>query len=459
MQILHHGAVNGVTGSCHELVINSINSVLIDCGLFQGEDAKDDLSIEFDIAHISALIVTHCHIDHVGRIPYLLAAGFKGPIYTTPASASLLPLVIEDALKVGVTRDIKIINACLSLLNKQIVAVNFNTWFELPCANQQIAKARFQRAGHILGSAYVEIDVGINAKNNKSHRVVFSGDLGAPYTPLLPAPKPPYKADTLVIESTYGNKNHQGRKERTQTLKNVIERAVADNGVVLVPAFSIGRTQELLNELEQLIHQSAKGSPWRSIHVILDSPMAANFTEQYIKFKHLWDAEAKRKVAKGRHPLDFENLTTVDTHSEHIAIINYLASRQTPAIILAASGMCSGGRIVNYLERFLPDKTTDVLFVGYQGHGTLGRDIQKYGPRNGYVFINDTRITINAQVHTISGYSAHADQNGLVKFVTGMRKKPSHIKIVHGDEDAKRALASKYKEVLEQGIRIEIGKG
>ena len=169
MQILHHGAVNGVTGSCHELVINSINSVLIDCGLFQGEDAKDDLSIEFDIAHISALIVTHCHIDHVRRIPYLLAAGFKGPIYTTPASASLLPLVIEDALKVGVTRDIKIINACLSLLNKQIVAVNFNTWFELPCANQQIAKARFQRAGHILGSAYVEIDVGINTKNNKSY--------------------------------------------------------------------------------------------------------------------------------------------------------------------------------------------------------------------------------------------------------------------------------------------------
>ncbi|MDY6889501.1 MAG: MBL fold metallo-hydrolase [Pseudomonadota bacterium] len=456
MQILHHGAVNGVTGSCHELVINNKTSVLIDCGLFQGEDAKDDLSIEFDIAHISALIVTHCHIDHVGRIPYLLAAGFKGPIYTTPASASLLPLVIEDALKVGVTRDIKIINACLSLLNKQIVAVNFNTWFTLPCAKQQIAKARFQRAGHILGSAYIEIDISNNDKGK--HRVVFSGDLGAPYTPLLPAPKPPYKADTLVIESTYGNKNHQGRKERTQTLKNVIERAVADNGVVLVPAFSIGRTQELLYELEQLIHQSAKGSPWRSIHVILDSPMAANFTEQYIKFKHLWDAEAKRKVSKGRHPLDFENLTTIDTHSEHIAIINYLASRQTPAIILAASGMCSGGRIVNYLERFLPDKTTDVLFVGYQGRGTLGRDIQKYGPRNGYVFINDTRITINAQVHTISGYSAHADQNGLVKFVTGMRKKPSHIKIVHGDEDAKRALASKYKEVLGEGVKIEIGK-
>ncbi len=187
--------------------------------------------------------------------------------------------------------------------------------------------------------------------------------------------------------------------------------------------------------------------------------MAANFTRQYKQFKHLWDEEAKRKVAKGRHPLDFKNLTTIDTHKEHQAIINYLSSRQTPAIILAASGMCSGGRIVNYLERFLNDKTTDVLFVGYQGRGTLGREIQKYGPRNGYVFINDTRITINAKIHTISGYSAHADQNGLIKFVTGMRKKPTHIKIVHGDQDAKNALADKYKTLLGSKVLIEIGKG
>ena len=456
MQILHHGAVNGVTGSCHELVVNEQTSVLIDCGLFQGEDSKADLSIEFNITHVTALIVTHCHIDHVGRIPYLLAAGFKGPIFTSIASASLLPLVIEDALKVGVTRDPKIIAACLSLLNKRIVAVDYKTWFELPCKGLNKAKARFQRAGHILGSAYVEIDI-TNNDNNK-HRVVFSGDLGAPYTPLLPSPKAPYKADTLVIESTYGDKNHQGRKERTQTLKNIIERAVADNGVVLVPAFSIGRTQELLYELEQLIHSSSKKSKWRDIHVILDSPMAANFTEQYKKFKHLWDSEAKRKVANGRHPLDFKNLTTVDSHKEHMAIINYLSSRQTPAIILAASGMCTGGRIVNYLERFLNDKTTDVLFVGYQGRGTLGRDIQKYGPRNGYIFINDARITINAKVHTISGYSAHADQNGLIKFVTGMHKKPSHIKIVHGDDDAKNALAAKYKEVLGSDVEVEVGK-
>ncbi|MBB1303802.1 MBL fold metallo-hydrolase [Pseudoalteromonas sp. SR44-8] len=459
MKITHHGAVNGVTGSCHQLDYDQHSSVLIDCGLFQGEDAGPSLAIDFDISTVTALIVTHCHIDHVGRIPYLFAAGFTGPIFTSKASASLLPLVIEDALKVGVTRDQKIINACLSLLTKHIVAIEFNTWFDLPTtSNKPIAKARLQRAGHILGSAYVEIDIKTKTSKGNSHRVVFSGDLGAPHTPLLPSPKAPYKADTLVIESTYGDKNHQGRKERTQTLKKVIEKAVADNGIVLVPAFSIGRTQELLYELEQIIHNAAKNSPWQSIEVIVDSPMAANFTTEYRKFKTLWDDEAKKRLAKGRHPLNFAQLHTIDSHQEHIAVINYLSKRKQPAIILAASGMCTGGRIVNYLERFLPDETTDVIFVGYQGRGTLGRDIQTYGPSNGYVHINDHKITINAAVHTISGYSAHADQNGLIKFVTGMRKKPSHIKIVHGDDNAKNALAAKYKEILGDEVNVEIGK-
>ena len=456
MKIIHHGAVNGVTGSCHQLDYEQHSAVLIDCGLFQGEDSGPSLAIDFDISTITALIVTHCHIDHVGRIPYLFAAGFAGPIFTSQASASLLPLVIEDALKVGVTRDQKIINACLSLLNKRITAVAFNNWFYLPSNhNEPTAKVRLQRAGHILGSAYVEIDIG---KKPNTHRVVFSGDLGAPHTPLLPSPKAPYKADTLVIESTYGDKNHQGRKERTQTLKTVIEKAVADNGVVLVPAFSIGRTQELLYELEQIIHSAAKNSPWRNLEVIVDSPMAANFTVEYRNFKTLWDDEAKKRLAKGRHPLNFAQLHTIDSHKEHIAIINYLSNRKQPAIIIAASGMCTGGRIVNYLERFLPDKTTDVIFVGYQGRGTLGRDIQTYGPSNGYVHINDRKITINAAIHTISGYSAHADQNGLIKFVTSMRKKPTLIKIVHGDENAKQALAQKYKEILGEGTEIEIAQ-
>ena len=389
MNIIHHGAVNGVTGSCHQLNINDDSAVLIDCGLFQGDEKAsssdgNSLEIEFDISNVTALIVTHCHIDHVGRIPYLLAAGFKGPIYCTNATASLLPMVIEDALKVGVTRNSQMINACLKLLKRQIVAVDYKQWFELPVSSAGVnsdgfksAKAKFQVAGHILGSAYVEIELG---KRPNNHRVVFSGDLGAPYAPLLPAPKAPYRADTLVIESTYGDKNHAKRKERSKQLKNLIEKAVSDNGVVLIPAFSIGRTQELLYELEQIIYaQRNVSSVWQSIEVIVDSPMAANFTESYLKFKDLWDKEARRKVHSGRHPLDFSQLYTIDSHQQHIQTIEYLVKRNKPAIILAASGMCAGGRIVNYLEAFLPDKTADVIFVGYQAKGSPGCDIQKYG--------------------------------------------------------------------------------
>ncbi len=225
---------------------------------------------------------------------------------------------------------------------------------------------------------------------------------------------------------------------------------------MLIPAFSIGRTQELLYELEQMIHSAPKRSFWHEIEVIVDSPMAANFTAQYRRFKSLWDEEAKSRVAKGRHPLNFEHLYTIDTHQEHEATIQYLKRRHKPTIVITASGMCSGGRIVNYLEAFLDEPTADVIFVGYQGKGTPGRDIQKYGPRGGYVVLNNQRIDIRAQIHTISGYSAHADQANLVRFVKGIKKKPSHIKIVHGDEDAKAALAQKLKGILSHNAKIDI---
>jgi metallo-beta-lactamase family protein len=501
MQIIHHGAVNGVTGSCHQLDVNNdnnnnshnhgngnnISSYLIDCGLFQGAEtagksSAEQLQITFDISNIKALIITHCHIDHVGRIPYLLAAGFDQPIYATTATAALLPLVIEDALKVGVTRDKKIIQACVNRLNKLLVAVDYGQWITLPInspattttnsnsasieteqttATYTSAKLKFKPAGHILGSAYVEIDLSgpkTNAKtSNANHRVVFSGDLGATYAPLLASPKSPYRADTLVIESTYGDKNHQGRKERSKQLKNIIESAVKDNGVVLIPAFSIGRTQELLYEFEHIIHRNKHNPVWQNIDIIVDSPMAANFTEKYRQFKTLWDNEAKGKLAQGRHPLDFNQLITIDSHQDHLAVINYLDSVNKPAIIIAASGMCTGGRISNYLARFLSKPTTDILFVGYQAQGTTGRDIQTYGPQGGYVYINELKIDIKAAIHTISGYSAHADQHNLINFVKRMHHKPSHIRIVHGDDEAKQALAEEYQKMLPEA-EIVIGK-
>jgi len=467
MQIIHHGAVNGVTGSCHQLDINNNSSVLIDCGLFQGAETAgkttaEQLEINFDISNTCALIVTHCHIDHVGRIPYLLAAGFNQPIYATTASAALLPIVIADALKVGVTRNQRLIDLYLGKLRQLIQPIDYNIWFPLPVRSHssgyQQAKAKFKPAGHILGSAYVEIDLSKQVDNPKQkHRVVFSGDLGATYTPLLASPKSPYRADTLVIESTYGDKNHLGRKERSKQLKGIIEKAVSDNGIVLIPAFSIGRTQELLYEFEQIIHQQKNSPLWQDIEIIVDSPMAANFTEQYIKFKSLWDNEAKQKLNQQRHPLDFSQLYTVDDHQQHLATIEYLSKRNKPAIIIAASGMCTGGRIVNYLQAFLPQSTTDILFVGYQAQGTTGRTIQTYGPQGGYVMIDDNRIDIKAQVHTISGYSAHADQQNLINFVKRIYHKPKHIRIVHGDQQAKQALANEYQKLLPDA-KIEIGK-
>jgi len=446
MQILHHGAVNGVTGSCHQLIINKNNSVLIDCGLFQESDVTADnqeklLTIEFDISTVQALLVTHAHIDHVGRIPYLLAAGFVGPIITTKATAALLPMVIEDALKVGVTRNKSIIKACLARLKEQLIAVPYKQWVNVPLqkdsADQVTAKVKFQPAGHILGSAYIEVD--IKKAKQPSKRILFSGDLGATYSPLLASPKSPYKADTLVIESTYGDKNHHNRRNRVKNLEKVLLKAIADNGVVIIPAFSIGRTQELLYELEQITSHT-KFKKLANVEVIVDSPMAAKFTRYYKMFKKLWDAEAKKRLKQGRHPLNFDSLYTIDTHQAHLQTIEYLANRNKPAIVIAASGMCTGGRVVNYLKRFLNDPKADVLFVGYQANATLGQKIQQYGPTGGYVFIDGEKLTIKVGVHIISGYSAHADQTNLINFVKRMRKQPQQVSIVHGDKQAKIAL-------------------
>lgn len=464
MRILHHGAVNGVTGSCHQLYMNDSNSVLIDCGLFQGNEAagksnKNQLAVDFNVSTIKALIVTHCHIDHVGRIPYLLAAGYRGPIYATEATAALLPLVIEDALKVGVTRDKKLIQVCLSLLARQLVGVPYQQWQQIDVqtipeakiGREQICyqhqKIRFCPAGHILGSAYVEIELTAD-EPLQCHRFVFSGDLGASYSPLLPAPRAPERADTLIIESTYGDKCHEHRTQRSQRLQAVIERAVSDNGVVLIPAFSIGRTQELLYEIEQFIYAAPANSLWKHIEIIVDSPMAANFTTKYRDFKDLWDKEAQGVLGQGRHPLNFDQLYTIDTHQAHLAVVEYLANRDKPAIVIAASGMCSGGRMVNYLTAFLPDPKADVIFVGYQAQGTPGRDIQRYGPNGGYVELNHQRIDIKAGIHTISGYSAHADQSDLINFVTQMKERPKEIRIVHGDEKAKAELADKLRSLM-----------
>lgn len=438
MAIEHHGAKDGVTGSCHQLKIDEKNSILVDCGLFQGAEADPEVHAQhlgFTVEGIHALIVTHVHIDHVGRIPGLLAAGFKGPIICSQPSAQLLPLVLEDAFKLGISRDSKHVEPYLKRVAAQIIALPYKQWFNLIDQDGCKLELRLQRAGHILGSAYVELDL---TSNHKNARIVFSGDLGSRNTPLLPAPEPPEKADVLVLESTYGDRIHEDRETRIDRLKAAINRAMENRGTVLIPAFSIGRTQELLYELEELLeNEKLKGA---QLPVILDSPLASRFTKAYREMKPFWDEEAQGRLAQGRNPLSFEQLLTIDSHEDHLKMVRHLADSGRPAIVIAGSGMCNAGRIVSYLKAMLSDPRHDVLFVGYQAEGTPGRDIQRDGPEGGYVRLDDEKIDIRARVETIGGYSAHADQEDLVGFVEGIEVAPEDVRLVHGDVSAKQVL-------------------
>jgi metallo-beta-lactamase family protein len=262
---------------------------------------------------------------------------------------------------------------------------------------------------------------------------------------LLPAPRSPYRADVVVLESTYGDRLHDSLRERVGRLRATIERALQNRGTVLIPAFSIGRTQELLYELEQVIHRhgrefAARGLHWDELEVIVDSPLAARFNQVYRRLRPFWDKEARGRLRRGRHPLSFEQLLTIDDHETHLRTVDYLASSARPAIVIAASGMCAGGRIVDYLKAMLGDERHDVLFVGYQAKGAPGREIQKYGPRGGYVELDGERYTIRAGVATIGGYSAHADQDDLVRFVKRMRRQPREVRLVHGEPAAQAGL-------------------
>lgn len=439
--------------------------MLVDCGLFQGAEASGKgasshaLAIDFPLDSVVALILTHVHIDHCGRIPHLLAAGFTGPIYCSEPSAMLLPSVLEDAMKVGATLDRSLIRRYKRQIREQLVALPYQQWTSLDDEPGHPLAIRLQKAGHILGSAYVECRSG---QHDAEHITVFSGDLGAPHAPLLSAPRSPERADILVMESTYGDRCHEDRRQRSSRLQAIVEHALADRGAVLIPAFSIGRTQELLYELEQIIHDereklSAQGLPWQELEIVVDSPLASQFTRLYRQLKPHWDKEARARLGQGRHPLSFKQLRTVKSHTDHLAIVDYIKQKNYPCIVLAASGMCAGGRIVNYLKALLGQPSTDIVFVGYQARGTAGRAIQKYGPRGGYVELDGQRYSIEAQVHTLGGYSAHADLADLQRFVSEIPRAPDEIRLIHGDDEAKRHLAQCLaKLVPDSNIQIPV---
>lgn len=447
--IFHHGAIERVTGSCHQLLLTAADSLLVDCGA--DNDGQDMAAPDVDVSMLKALVITHVHNDHVGRLPALMAAGYRGPVLCSEPSAKLLPLVIEDVLRHNAVRD----DALLRQLERQIMVLPFDQWFELISTDELCCRLRLQRAGHILGSAYVECDIRYSG-SGRATRVVFSGDIGACQTPILRSLRAPEYADILVLESTYGDRLQEDRGNRQQRLEKLIDQALADGGTVLLPAFSIGRTQELLYELEDILQRKALSGPqtstdcppalahidWQQLPVILDSPLASRFTQVYRSFKAHWDADAQQRLAQGRTPLAFRQLITIDSHAQHQQVVNYLSSTLRPAIVIAGHGMCAGGRIVNYLKAMLEEPRHQILFVGYQARGTPGSQIQRAAAGRREVSLDGQCFAVKAGVSTVGGYSAHADQAGLLSFVRDMQRWPDEIRLVHGEVRAKRALGS-----------------
>lgn len=469
-RLSHHGGTRVVTGSCHQLHLGPTTSLLIDCGLEQGADAQpgaETAALGFDIQGIQALIITHVHLDHVGRIPVLLAAGYRGPIFCSEPTARLLPLVLEDAYKLSISREPVQVARFIEFVERLLVPLAFDQWHDVVLAPELACRIRLQRAGHLLGSAYVECDLLLGQANT---RYVFSGDLGGCNNPLLRPLQPPERADVLVLESTYGDRVHPVADSRQLQLEAAIERALADKGTILIPAFSLGRTQELLYELEDILHRKAllgvqghagDDDPvnWSQLPIILDSPLAQRITAVYRELHEFWNEEARARLAEGRDPLGFNQLITVDSHAKHQQVVNYLSSTGRPAIVIAGNGMCSGGRIVNYLKAMLGDRRHEVMFVGYQAKGTPGAELQArqgaQAPRQ--LTLDGLMYEVRAKVVSMQGYSGHADQAALMQFATGGTARAQRVVLVHGESGAKRALANALRRrSLQIGYRVEV---
>jgi metallo-beta-lactamase family protein len=448
VQISFHGADREVTGSCH-LVECAGKSILIDCGLFQGkreldEDNGDDF--DFDAAAIDFLLLTHAHLDHCGRIPLLTRRGFQGEIITTAATRELARLVMLDAAHLQ--EEEERYQARRKARNKPyrehvalytvLDALNSTERFGRTASYGkalQLApgiRATFFDAGHILGSAsvYLELEEG-----GRQRSVLFSGDLGNADRPLLGNPAPPGGADVVVMETTYGNRNHKPLEPSVRELYGAINEALERGGNVIIPTFALERAQELLFYLREGVEG---GQLPRSLQVFLDSPMAISATEIFGHHPECYDAEVAMMFHGGQDPFALPGLHFTRETAESMAL-NQISSG---AVILAGSGMCTGGRVVHHLRHNLGRRESSVVFVGYAAHGTLARRIID-GARHVRIYGHD--IPVRATIYTINGFSAHADQAELLAWHRRAGS-PARTFLVHGEEDVMEVFAGLLRD-------------
>lgn len=463
MKITFLGATKTVTGS-NILVETKHKKFLMDCGLYQGQQKEVMLNTDeflFNPSEIDFVLLSHAHIDHSGRLPKLYVDGYRGPIYATKATCDLCEIMLPDSgyiqeseiewLNRKRRREGKHILPPLYTYNDAVDSlallerVQYDEMFQI----DQNIRVRFTDAGHMLGSALIEVWVNEDGKDQK---IVFTGDLGNNDIPLLREHSIIDEADVLIMESTYGNRIHEEKQSKAKEFLNIVSKTLERGGNVIIPSFAVGRTQEILYEIQKNKQNDDEEfqkefDEVMNAKVYVDSPLATSATEVFLKNLDCLDEEVQEDIREGRKPLDFNGLRftqSVDESKELNATANQ-------SIIISASGMCEVGRIKHHLKHNLWRSDSTILFVGYQAIGSLGRKIVD-GAKSVKIFGEE--IGINADIRYIEGFSGHADMNGLLNFIETFTSKPKQIYLVHGDEDAQYNLAEEIAQKFQIPVEI-----
>lgn len=466
MKLSFYGAAQMVTGSCF-LAETKGKKFLIDCGMFQGGKELDELNYKefpFSPGSIDFMLLTHAHIDHSGRIPKLCKEGFVGEIYTNHATVELCDIMLQDSGHIqemeSEWKNRKRIRKGLEELEpmytvsdavhsmKQFVGVDYRQEIKI----DDDLKIRFINSGHMLGSSFVEIKV---YENERWNVYLFTGDIGNTNIPLLKDPATVDEVDYLIIESTYGDRMHKNGIGRGDDLLSIIKKTAARGGNIVIPSFAVGRTQEVLFDINRYKEKGLLGQ-FDKIPVYVDSPLAIKATEIFRRNCELFDKETRTMIAKGDDPLLFENLHFTLTSDES----KQINADNKSKVIISASGMCEAGRIKHHLKHNLWRRESSVVFVGYQAPGTLGHTL-KTGARKVRIFGEE--IAVKSKIYSVEGFSSHADLDGLVKWIDSNGKLPDKIILIHGEKEGmeklKNTLTDKFgKEVLipEMGDTVEL---
>ncbi len=460
MKITFLGAAKEVTGS-NILVETENEKFLIDCGMFQGSrelELLNDEKFKFDPEEIDFVILSHAHIDHSGRLPKLVREGFRGRIYATKPTVDLCGVMLADSAKIQENdaewenkkrqrsgkKDIEPLYTMKDVDDtmKHFVGNHYGYNIEL---NENIS-VRFKDAGHILGSSIVEIWI---KENGRTSKLVFSGDLGMPNRPIINDPEFINGADYLILESTYGNTVHEEFETSINKLIDVIDKVTTRGGSVIIPSFAVGRTQELIYELNKYYEHGKRIEEYRKIPIYIDSPMAILATKAFMNNSYAFDSEAKSLILAGDNVFDFPNLNYVKSVEESKMLNNV----RFPRVIISSSGMATAGRVRHHLKHNLWDPKSAVIFVGYQAEGSLGRILLDGAEK---VKLLGEEIAVNCEIHRMEGFSGHADEPMLLEWVNKMNNKPKKIFLVHGETEQSLPLANTLNENL--GIKTEIAE-